>query len=53
MFSNTQLKFVSNSKLFQLAKENRERNNIEHKNYFLKKQIEIFFFGYNIIFYIN
>ena len=38
MFSNTQLKFVSNSKLFQLAKESRERNNIEHKNYLLNYQ---------------
>ena len=26
MFSNAQVKFVSNSKLFQLAKESKERN---------------------------
>ena len=37
---------MSNSKLFQLAKESKERNNIEHKNYLLnyqRNQIENFF----------
>ena len=37
---------LSNSKLFQLAKESKERNNIKHKNYLLncqRNQIENFF----------